>query len=118
MRCASVALITCGKSSCEKKLGKRNKSKAEMDMNARCAEGKKRIENKKREKKEGGIKMCRFRCDKSIILSTIPQHSKSPSGTFFFFFCNVSVHGASGAKGWELITGSVHSDKGACRGTT
>lgn len=39
--------------------------------------------------------MCRFRCDKSIILSTIPQHSKSPSGTFFFFFvmfrCTVLV---------------------------
>lgn len=37
--------------------------------------------------------MRRFRCDKSIILSTILQHSKSPSGTFFFvmFRCTALV---------------------------
>lgn len=86
-----------------------------MDVNAHCAEGRKWIQNKNSGGKKIGIKMCRFCCDKSIIMSTILQHSKSPSGTFFF--CNVSVHSASGAKERELNTGSVHSDKGACRGT-
>lgn len=61
-----------------------------MNVNTRCAVGRKLIQNKKR--KKGGIKMCRFCCDKSIILSTIRQHSKSPSGTFFLMFhCTVVV---------------------------
>lgn len=61
-----------------------------MNVNTRCAVGRKWIQNKKR--KKGGIKMCRFCCDKSIILSTILQHSKSPSGTFFLMFrCTVVV---------------------------
>lgn len=69
-----------------------------MDKTARCAEGRKWIQNK-----NSGEKKCvGFHCDKSIILSTIQQHSKSPSGTFFvMLWCTALV----GRRNWSLLQG-------------